>query len=138
MGLLFFTKSRPKAKLPKLLPHFLSWKTQKMKCFNDGSKKNITGPLTSTKLHMNVSKILFKSNRALHSEAFIPPFCFWSRGWIQILLCKPLQNLLFHIDLQSLQFQLGSKQDKLLRGIDNSSDVARSTILLEGPEQQFL
>ena len=39
MGLLFFTKSRPKAKLPKMLPHFLSWKTQKIKCFNDGSKK---------------------------------------------------------------------------------------------------
>ena len=76
MGLLFFTKSRPKAKLPKLLPHFLSWKTQKMKCFNDGSKKNITGPLTSTKLHMNVSKILFKSNRALHSEALFLHFAF--------------------------------------------------------------
>ena len=39
MGLLFFTKSCPKAKLPKTATTFLSWKTQKMKCFNDGSKK---------------------------------------------------------------------------------------------------
>ena len=125
-----------KLNYPKLLPHFWVGKPKKWNVSMMVPKKSITGPLMSTKLHMYVSKFLFKSNQTLHAEAFIPPFCFWSRGWIQILLCKPLQNLLFHNDLQSLQFQLGSKQDNSLRGIDNSSGLARSTILLEGPEKQ--
>ena len=79
----------------------------------DGSKKSVT------LLNHTCIRIFIQIHSSITLWSIISPFCFWSRGWIQILLCKPLQNLLFHTDLQSLQFQLGSKQSNLFRDIDN-------------------
>ena len=80
---------------------------------------------------MYILKFLFKSILTTHFEALFLHFAFDPGYEFRYfgVNCKPLQNLLFHTDLQSLQFQLGSKQGNLLKGIDNYFTQAHCSYL---------